>query len=190
MHRRQALTTARMVTIGLALGVAACGRVGYANLDAGAATLGCDAASPACPRDGITVAHDGRSYVWLETGRTYTEAVAACTALGGRLARIDDQAEHDFAWAQAQPNPMWLAGEDHAEEGVWLWPDDGAVFWRGLQSGVPTPAVYTNWGPIEPNNSGDGDGEDCLALWPAHDGRWADEACEQRSYSALCESAR
>jgi len=198
MHRTQALIT-KLVTLALALGVTACGRIGYGTLDcdaanpacprdAGADTLGCDAASPACPRDGVPAEHDGHGYVSLETPRTYSAAVAACTALGGRLARIDDQAEHDFAWTQAQPNPMWLAGEDQAEEGVWLWPDDGTVFWRGLQDGVPTPGVYTNWGPGEPNDSGDG--EDCLSLWPEHDGRWADESCEGRSYAALCESAR
>lgn len=177
-------------TLAVLLGVAACGRVGFAELDAGARALGCDAASPACPSDGVPVEHGGRPYVWLSLGRPYEDAATACTALGGQLARIDDQAEHDFAWAQARPNPMWLAGEDDAEEGVWRWPDDGTVFWRGLQAGAPTPGVYTNWGPIEPNNSGVGDGEDCLALWPDHDGRWADEPCSLRSYTALCESAR
>lgn len=178
-----------MVQIALALGVAACGRIGYVDIDAGPVALGCDAASSLCPRDGVAVEHDGRIYVRLEAARTYTEAVAACAALGGRLARIDDQAEHDFAWAQARPAPMWLAGQDLAEESVWLWPDDGTVFWRGPQSGVPTPGVYTNWGPSEPNNFGGGEGDDCLVLWPFHDGRWADEPCQQ-SYAALCESAR
>ena len=190
MHRRRALTITNMVTLALALalGVTACGRIGYADVDASAGTLDCDAANPACPRDAVPAEHDGRNYVWLETPRTYSDAAAACTALGGRLARIDDEAEQDFAWAQTRPNTMWLAGEDRAEEGVWLWPDDGTVFWRGLQSGVSTPGVYTNWGSIEPNNSGDGDGEDCLTLWTPTGGRWADESCELR-YTALCESA-
>jgi len=201
MHQRQELSITRLVAIALTFGISACGRIGYAHVDAatpscdvnspacrrdaGSVTLGCDAGSPACPIDGVPAEHGGRSYVWLEIPRTYAEATATCVALGGRLARIDDEAEQNFAWAQTRTNTTWIAGQDRAEEGVWLWPDDGTVFWRGLQSGGPTPGVYTNWGSIEPNNSSD---EDCLTLWDAWGGRWADEDCE-RSYTALCESS-
>jgi Lectin C-type domain len=170
--------------LGFALCVAGCGRIGFDPADASAPEFHCDAASLVCPADGVAVEHAGRAYVWLPALRTYAEADAACVALGGRVARIDDQAEHDFAWALARPEVMWIAGDDSGEEGVGQWPNDGTIFWHGLADGVPTAGVYANWGLGEPNNTRD---EDCLTLWPEHDGAWADEPCSRR-YKTLCES--
>ena len=161
--------------------VAGCGRLGFDALAPGE----CDVSTPGCPPDVVPFEIGGRRYVWLTMPRSAPDASDACERLGMRLARIDDTAEHDALWARVAPEVAWLAGTDIEVEGEWRWPDDGTQFWAGLHDGSPIEGVYQNWESGEPNNTGDS--EDCLVLWPPHDGLWADETCSDE-YSAVCEA--
>ena len=62
---------------------------------------------------------------------------------------------------------IWLGGSDKAQEGRWVWSDNGDQFWEGDFNGKPVGGLYTNWGVQPDSASGD---EDALAMglgdWP------------------------
>ena len=62
---------------------------------------------------------------------------------------------------------IWLGGSDKAQEGRWVWSDNGDQFWEGDFNGKPVGGFYTNWGVQPDSATGD---EDALAMglgdWP------------------------
>lgn len=63
---------------------------------------------------------------------------------------------------------IWLGGSDQAQEGRWVWSDNGDQFWEGDFNGKPVGGLYTNWGVQPDSATGE---EDALAMglgdWPA-----------------------
>ena len=105
-----------------------------------------------------TVTYNGEKYTLIGTrdegnqtigaGISWTDANAYAQSIGGRLAKIDSQAENDFLlnhWGSAtygdhiEVGNLWIGLNDQAEEGKFTWTDGS------------TPG-FTNWAPGEPNN--------------------------------------
>ncbi len=61
---------------------------------------------------------------------------------------------------------VYIGLNDFAVEGQWLWDEDGS------------PATWTNWGPLEPNNGNDGASEQCAFMFTRHGGKWNDQPCD------------
>ena len=62
---------------------------------------------------------------------------------------------------------VWLGGSDIAQEGTWIWSDNGDQFWEGDFNGAPKNGLYSNWG-VQPDSASGA--EDGLAMglgdWP------------------------
>ncbi|MEZ4264879.1 MAG: hypothetical protein R3F39_00770 [Myxococcota bacterium] len=87
---------------------------------------------------------------------TRTAAADACAALGGSLARIDNQATndalHDMALATCGLGAAtWIGLSDAELEGLYRWPD-GAI------------ASFTNWRLGQPDNGSNGAGQDFVRM--------------------------
>jgi hypothetical protein len=96
----------------------------------------------------VTNPSNGHTYHLLP-GSSWSLAEAAAVALGGHLATVRSQAEHDFLNAsfhnyQGTDIDLWIGFNDAALEGTFVW-----------VSGE-TPG-YTNWDLGEPNNAGTGE---------------------------------
>lgn len=104
----------------------------------------------------------------------WSEAQAHAVTLGGNLATINDQAEHDWVWdtfSDGGSRNLWIGLTDSADygttEGNWIW-----------ISGEPV--TYTNWsGPLLPNvneqqPSNDDGIEHFAHMWPTGGGKWND----------------
>jgi len=109
--------------------------------------------TPDLPLDTRVNPANGHTYHLLRGG-SWTTAEATAVSLGGHLATIDDQAEHDWVLAQwhnwqGQDVDLWIGLNDAAFEGAFLWADG-------------TPVGYTNWDQNEPNNGAGG--EDYTAM--------------------------
>ena len=88
---------------------------------------------------------NGHTYLLLPSS-SWTVAEAAAVALGGHLATLRSQAEHDFLNAnfhnwQGSDIDLWIGLNDAAVEGSFVW-----------SSGEPVS--YTNWDTGEPNDAG------------------------------------
>ncbi len=96
---------------------------------------------------------NGHSYQRFDTIKTWSNAKAACSSLGGYLATINSADEN--TWVANLAPVVWIGGTDEVQEGMWKWINGET--WS-----------YTNWNAGEPNNSGN---EDYLTLVY---GRWND----------------
>ena len=97
--------------------------------------------------------YNGHTYYLLDAA-TWNDSEAAALALGGHLAKIDDQNENNFVAQRFGPGildfthrgGLWIGLTDQAQEGTFVWAD-----------GTPLSVGYTNWfDPSEPS--------DCLPL--------------------------
>lgn len=86
--------------------------------------------------------YNGHSY-YRSTGTAFwTDAKAACEAMGGHLVTVTTSAENTFIY-NLWPSG-WIGLTDEVTEGVWKWVTGEAY-------------SYTSWNPGEPNNSGNED---------------------------------
>jgi hypothetical protein len=88
---------------------------------------------------------NGHTYMLL-AGGSWSNAESTAVALGGHLATVRSQAEHDWILAtwhnfQGLDRDLWIGLTDQAQEGNFVW-----------ISGEPV--TFTNWDQNEPNNSG------------------------------------
>ena len=117
--------------------------------------------------------YEDHAYWACDDPLDWNQARAACTAFGGDLASILDQAEDDFLSSIPIPDPetgRWLGGTDTALEDDWAWVD-GSIW------------DYTGWGGVEPNNFDDN--EDHLEISTL--GYWADRP-ESRENPYACKA--
>ena len=109
---------------------------------------------------------NGHYYELVIAPSTWANAKSAAEALthlglSGYLATITSAQENEFirsSFDSQLNNFAWIGASDAATEGQWLWvtgPETGTQF---SQVSVATaPFNYENWGPVEPNNSGNED---------------------------------
>ncbi|MCH9648219.1 MAG: hypothetical protein K0U98_08270 [Deltaproteobacteria bacterium] len=104
--------------------------------------------------------YETKLYWFCNTAVSWPTAEAACQALPGSLAKIEDSDENDWIASKSDTQVRWIGLSDLETEGVWLWTDET----------VPT---YLNWAPIEPNG---GSNENCANMWDG--GSWNDLYCD------------
>ena len=132
-------------------------------------------------------AHD---YVLCREMRSWADARAGCTAIGMRLVRIDDAAENQWLFAnanveQGRSSQVWIGASDSAVEGEWRW-TDGDLFWLGANGGLAQNGLFSGWYPREPNDVGGN--EDCGSLETKSTApEWYDAQCSILS-PFICES--
>ena len=88
---------------------------------------------------------NGHRYFLTPTATNYADARALAVSAGGYITAINSSAEN--LWLTQtfySPSPQWIGLTDEVTEGIWIW-----------DSGVPTS--FTNWGPGQPDNSGNED---------------------------------
>jgi hypothetical protein len=88
---------------------------------------------------------NGHTYMLL-AGGSWANAEGTAVALGGHLATVRSQAEHDWILAtwhnfQGTDIDLWIGFTDQAQEGTFTWING-------------EPVTYTNWDTGEPNNGG------------------------------------
>ena len=103
---------------------------------------------------------------------TWTDGNTTAGEWGGYLATINDAAEN--LWIQTMFGPaadtIFIGANDIAQEGRWVWAENGDNFWNGNQSGTPVPPNYANWADGEPN---DASGEDAGMIYSGS-AKWND----------------
>jgi hypothetical protein len=119
----------------------------------------------------------GRRYRVVPKVLTWRQALAACEALGGRLAIVTDAEQNAFLTQLVRESGLdeaWLGATDEAAEGKWLWVDG-------------SPLAYANWGPGQPNNKQNA--EHYLLLWAVQGGVWSDQpdASHQHRPGFICQ---
>ena len=109
---------------------------------------------------------NGHYYELVIASSTWADAKSAAETLthlglSGYLATITSAQENEFIRSSFDSqfnNFAWIGASDAATEGQWLWvtgPETGIQF--SLVSTATAPFNYENWGPVEPNNSGNED---------------------------------
>ena len=119
----------------------------------------------------------GRSYQIYRQELTWQQAEARCLEMGGHLAIVRNAAENQFLAAMMKAGGLdaaWLGATDAKVEGRWVWVDG-------------TNMSYSNWGPGQPNNKGDG--EDHLILLLKFNATWSDQpnSSTQHDPGFICE---
>jgi hypothetical protein len=132
-----------------------------------------------CP-DCILDDRAGRPAWFCRNPRTYFEAVNQCASLGARLVSLRDVDEaiafYELARGYFGDGQWWLALDDIATEGTFVWGDG-----RAWQPG--SVDVFALWAPGEPNDAGGN--EDCGHVW-GFSPEWNDIPCDV-GMAAVCE---
>jgi len=104
---------------------------------------------------------NNHAYQRFDALTTWANAKIVCSTKGGHLATITSQAENDWVWNSFGPSTpvvdyfgnhraFWLGGTDKVVEGQWQWITGET--WD-----------YTNWSPVQPDNTNSG--QDYLVMW-------------------------
>lgn len=147
--------------------------------DAGRVSAACNAKceTVACPA-GCSCATFADSVLALCPGeRLWDTASEICNAAGYEFDVPRSPEENAFlrAWASRENIEwLWLGGR-RDEEGRWKTSDD-IVFWTGGIAGEPTPGVFENWSPSQPDDFQDL--QHCIQQ-PPHGG-WDDLECTRQ----------
>lgn len=107
------------------------------------------------------------SFLVCPEQRTWSEARAACQAVGYDLARIRDTPQNCVVArgvSSAALPDAWIGMSDQALEGDWRWIDGDAV-------------VDAPWSPGEPNNNGGIENCGTISIRDGRDGQWDDRGC-------------
>jgi hypothetical protein len=134
----------------------------YPGLAGGSGTFTIGPVAPPAILATATNPANGHTYHLLDF-TSWTIAEGAAVALGGHLATVRSQAEHDWILSQfhnfqGADIDLWIGFNDASVEGTFIW-----------SSGEPV--TYTNWDVGEPNNAGSGEDYGCmrynnpLAFW-------------------------
>lgn len=134
-----------------------------------------------CPEKWIQ--HQKTCFFFSSDRLDWEESRENCTALGGQLAVLHTQEEHDFLEKAAKEITgtwdfhYWIGLSDKEEEGDWRWVDGTAI-----------NKTYWNTDLNEPNNHAEGslEGEDCAVL-NSNSRSWFDVPCGYR-YKWICQS--
>nr|XP_034960754.1 C-type lectin domain family 4 member M-like [Zootoca vivipara] len=123
-----------------------------------------------CPQNWVLF--EKHCYFFSTSKNPWLAAKQSCEKEGAHLLIINIQAEQSFLLKQlASEHVFWIGLSDTVKEGEWRWVDG-------------SPMSMSFWGPGEPNNAGQGQGEDCATL--RFNGKWNDVGCRENEYW-ICE---
>ncbi|XP_052496799.1 collectin-43-like [Budorcas taxicolor] len=105
--------------------------------------------------------------------KSYSDAQQLCTEAKGQLASPRSAAENEAVTqlARAHKRNAYLSMNDISTEGRFTYPTGETL-------------VYSNWATGEPNNSNDGQPENCVEISP--EGKWNDIPCSEQRL-VICE---
>uniref|UniRef100_A0A8C4S7Z3 C-type lectin domain family 4 member E-like n=1 Tax=Erpetoichthys calabaricus TaxID=27687 RepID=A0A8C4S7Z3_ERPCA len=134
----------------------------------------------ACPINWIQ--HKKKCFSFVTERKTWSESETTCENLGGTLAILETQEEHDFLHEGARNLTgtwdfhFWIGLSDSVKEGEWQWVDK-----------TPLNRTYWHLTGNEPNNFkvDDLEGEDCAVL-NSHFKAWSDVPCDF-AYKFICQ---
>jgi hypothetical protein len=138
-----------------------------------------------CPS--VVFMYNGHGYMWVVTGRSWTQARDFCTSYGYYLITVNDAAENVWAddFSVTFSTTRWWTGlndlalEDAGRAGdQWVWVNGET-------------STYRNWAVGEPNNVYSTtlrQDEDCMQFNRYGDGTWNDEWCSQ-ALPFICETS-
>jgi Lectin C-type domain/FG-GAP-like repeat/IPT/TIG domain/Thrombospondin type 3 repeat len=113
----------------------------------------------------------GSSYLFCKTTpATWTDAAAACTALGATLVTVAGADDNAFLVSLGAAS-TWIGYTDTAVAGTFVWASGSS-------------STYTNWGMGKPDTTS---GDDCVALLA--DGTWSNMACTA-TLAYVCQEQR
>jgi hypothetical protein len=177
-------------------------------------------------RADFSFTHAGHAYLVSQTNRSWQAAATFAASrqipgASGHLAVIESAAENQAVFGQLVANIpaaqfdrtrapdggngayVWIAANDIAVEGTWVWDGDGSgpgpavPFWQGTgASGSPVGGLYRNWGHYptpstqwEPDNAAGGLQDAAgmgLADWPrGFAGEWNDVRADNALWSVI-----
>jgi hypothetical protein len=127
---------------------------------------------------------NGNCFAVVAQLQTWADARQSCRDLGTGwdLASIRSAAVDQFI-ANLISDETWIAASDVAEEGRWVWMDDGTAFWDIDTDAGALSGAYAHWNPTEPNG---GTTTNCARIVPRVGNAWADLPCDS-TVAALCE---
>ena len=177
-------------------------------------------------RADFSFSHAGHTYLVSQTNRSWQAAATDAASrqfagAPGHLAVIESAAENQAVFSQLVANIpasqfsrtvapdggngsyVWIAANDIAVEGTWVWDGDGpgpgaaVPFWQGTgASGSSVGGLYQNWGHYptptaqwEPDNAAGGLQDAAgigLAAWPrGFAGEWNDVRADNALWSVI-----
>lgn len=109
--------------------------------------------------------YNGHQY-YLLSNSNWLDAENEAQFMGGHLVTINNAAEQDWIFNSFGGSniALWIGLNDRVIEGQFTW-----------VSGEPS--AFTKWARGEPNNNANGEGEDCVHIWPTrydNAGYWND----------------
>ena len=127
---------------------------------------------------------NGNCFAVLAELQTWANARQSCRDLGAGwdLASIRSDAVDQFV-GNLISDETWIAASDVAQEGRWVWMDDGTAFWDIDTDAGALNGEYAHWNVTEPNG---GVTTNCARIVPRVSNAWADLPCDT-SVAALCE---
>ena len=105
----------------------------------------------------------------IATGYTWSEANAHCNTLNMTLASIHSSSDNVQVIGAINSTNGWIGFTDIAAESEWKWVDG------------TNEALYENWSPGQPDQSGE---EDCAQILA--DGTWSDTNCSSKKNYFVC----
>ncbi|XP_048760247.2 asialoglycoprotein receptor 1-like [Ostrea edulis] len=120
------------------------------------------------------IQYQNKCYWFSHDSRPWGEAESICAVFHSKLAEPRTASESSFLISHSQRNGgiYWIGISDMIEEDRWIYSSDQTVI------------LVNNFQPGEPNAH---TAANCVALWPAFHGKWADEACGA-NYRFVCET--
>jgi len=115
----------------------------------------------------------GSCFVYFAGPASYSEAEAACTAFGSKLAVIQSATTNAVVRSLIGQTDAFVGATDVAQENAFRW-----------HTGDLVSAGYTNWRSGEPNNGNGNNEEDCMIIEGDEDGTWDDRPCARQSSGA------
>ncbi|XP_053668019.1 pulmonary surfactant-associated protein D-like [Anopheles marshallii] len=115
-------------------------------------------------------AHGVRNYIAYRRAINFFQSDQACRQMGGKLAVIESEAEHNRAVdavkavAGTTTNYYWIGAMDFGYEGHFLW------------FPINKYAVYKNFATGEPSNNGGA--ENCVIIQVSKSYMWNDVTCD------------
>jgi hypothetical protein len=127
---------------------------------------------------------NGNCFAVLAELKTWADARQSCRELGTGwdLASIRSDAVDQFI-ANLISDETWIVASDVAQEGRWVWMDDGTAFWDVDTDAGVVDGEYAHWNSTEPNG---GVTTNCARIVPRVGNAWADLPCDN-TVAALCE---